>query len=153
MACFIICIGFCVIYKSEILISQGLSIFSYDVRIFIVRLMVEFQTIPPIYRTRVNVSPMSPKLFLSYPHREEYREINLATLFLWLVLLKLLCNQLKIFVNLTFSQKVWLFVLFWFTGFAELRVLQVQLHCSKKEVTFWFCCGKNVKFLKSIICD
>ena len=101
----------------------------------------------------VNVSPMSPKLFLSYPHREEYREINLATLFLWLVLLKLLCNQLKIFVNLTFSQKVWLFVLFWFTGFAELRVLQVQLHCSKKEVTFWLCCGKNVKFLKSIICD
>ena len=76
---------------------------------------------------------MSPKLFLSYPHREEYREINLATLFLWLVLLKLLCNQLKIFVNLTFSQKVWLFVLFWFTGFAELRVLQVQLHCSKKR--------------------
>ena len=57
----------------------------------------------------VNVSPMSPKLFLSYPHREEYREINLATLVLWLVLLKLLCNQLKIFVNLTFSQKVWLF--------------------------------------------
>ena len=101
----------------------------------------------------VNVSPMSPKLFLSYPHREEYREINLATLFLWLVSLKLLCNQLKIFVNLTFSQKVWLFVLFWFTGFAELRVLQVQLHCSKKEVTFWLCCGKNVKFLKSIICD
>ena len=101
----------------------------------------------------LNVLPMSPKLFLSYPHREEYREINLATLFLWLVLLKLLCNQLKIFVNLTFSQKVWLFVLFWFTGFAELRVLQVQLHCSKKEVTFWLCCGKNVKFLKSIICD
>ena len=32
--------------------------------------------------TQVNVSPMSPKLFLSYPHREEYREINLATLFL-----------------------------------------------------------------------
>ena len=30
----------------------------------------------------LNVSPMSPKLFLSYPHREEYREINLATLFL-----------------------------------------------------------------------
>ena len=104
-------------------------------------------------KEEVNVSPMSPKLFLSYPHREEYREINLATLFLWLVLLKLLCNQLKIFVNLTFSQKVWLFVLFWFTGFAELRVLQVQLHCSKKEVTFWLCCGKNVKFLKSIICD
>ena len=101
----------------------------------------------------VNVSPMSPKLFLSYPHREEYREINLTTLFLWLVLLKLLCNQLKIFVNLTFSQKVWLFVLFWFTGFAELRVLQVQLHCSKKEVTFWLCCGKNVKILKPIICD
>ena len=101
----------------------------------------------------INVSPTSPKLFLSYPHREEYREINLATLFLWLVLLKLLCNQLKIFVNLTFLQKVWLFVLFWFTGFAELRVLQVQLHCSKIEVTFWLCCGKNVKFLKSITCD
>ena len=34
------------------------------------------------YRPTINVSPMSPKLFLSYPHREEYREINLATLFL-----------------------------------------------------------------------
>ena len=23
--------------------------------------------------------------------------------------------------------------------------------CSRKEVTFWFCCGKNVNFLKSIL--
>ena len=76
---------------------------------------------------------MSPKLLLTCLHREEYRGIDLATLFLWLVLLKLLCNQLKIFVNLTYSQKVWLFLLFWFTSFAELRVLQAQLHCSKKR--------------------
>jgi hypothetical protein len=48
---------------------------------------------------------MSPKLLLTYPHREEDREIDLAPLFLGLVLLKLLCTQLKIFVNLTFSQK------------------------------------------------
>ena len=88
----------------------------------------------------VNFSPMSPKLFRTYPHREEDRGIDLAPLFLWLVLLKLLCNQLKIFVNLTFSQKVWPIFLFWFTSCAELRV------------TFWFCCGKNVKLsLLSVI--
>jgi hypothetical protein len=51
-------------------------------------------------------SPMSPKLLLTYPHREENRGIDLAPLFLSLVLLKLFCNQLKVFVNLTFSQKV-----------------------------------------------
>ena len=100
----------------------------------------------------VNFSPMLPKLLLTYPHREEDRGIDLAPLFLWLVLLKLLCNQLKIFVNLTFSQKVWLFSLFWFTSSAELRVLQVQLHCSKKRsdilVLLWQKCQTfNVYYL------
>jgi hypothetical protein len=47
--------------------------------------------------TTVNLSPVSPKLFRTYPHREEDQGIGLAPLFLWLVLLKLLCNQLKVF--------------------------------------------------------
>ena len=88
----------------------------------------------------VNFSPMSPKLFRTYPHREEDRGIDLAPLFLWLVLLKLLCNQLKIFVNLTFSQKVWPFVLFWFTSCAELRVLWVQQNRSDILVLLWQKC-------------
>ena len=83
---------------------------------------------------------MSPKLFGAYPHREEDRGIDLAPLFLWLVLLKLLCNQLKIFVNLTFSQKVWPFVLFWFTSCAELRVLWVQQNRSDILVLLWQKC-------------
>ena len=45
----------------------------------------------------VNFSPMSPKLLLTHPHREADRGINLAQLFLWLVLLKLFSNQLKAF--------------------------------------------------------
>jgi hypothetical protein len=32
--------------------------------------------------TDVNSSPMSPKLLLTYPHREEERGIDLAPLFL-----------------------------------------------------------------------
>ena len=71
--------------------------------------------------TYINFSPMSPKLFRTYPHREEDRGIDLAPLFLWLVLLKLLCNQLKIFVNLTFSPKVWPFCLFLFSLSWECR--------------------------------
>ena len=54
----------------------------------------------------VNFSPMSPKLLLTYPHREEDRGIAMASLFLKLMLLKVLPNQLKIFVNMTFSPKV-----------------------------------------------
>ena len=88
----------------------------------------------------INTSPMSPKLFCTYPHIEEDWGIDLAPLFLWLVLLKLLCNQLKIFVNLTFSQKVWPFVLFWFTSCAELRVLWVQQNRSDILVLLWQKC-------------
>ena len=80
----------------------------------------------PVQWPSIIFSPMSPKLFRTYPHREVDQGIDLASLFLWLVLLKLLCNQWKIFVNLTFSQKVWPFVLFWFTSCAELRVLWGQ---------------------------
>ena len=83
---------------------------------------------------------MSPKLFRTYPHGEEDRGIDLTPLFLWLVLLKLLCNQLKIFVNLTFSQKVWPFVLFWFTSCAELRVLWMQQKRSDILVLLWQKC-------------
>ena len=93
-----------------------------------------------LWLTEVKFSPMSPKLFRTYPHREEDRGIDLAPLFLWLVLLKLLCNQLKIFVNLTFSQKVWPFVLFWFTSCAELRVLWVQQNRSDILVLLWQKC-------------
>ena len=60
-------------------------------------------------KAKVNFSPMSPKLLLTYPHREEDRGIAMASLFLNLILLKVLKvlpNQLKIFVNLTFSPKV-----------------------------------------------
>ena len=82
--------------------------------------------------TRVNFSPMSPRLLLTYPHREEERGIDLAPLFLRLVLLKLLSNQLKICVNLTFSQKVWPFSLFWFTlCWAESAV---SLLCQKCQI-------------------
>ena len=77
---------------------------------------------------------MSPKLFLSYPHKEEYREINLATLFLWLVLLKLLCNQLKIFVNLTFSQKVWRFVLIYWLCWAESTASTAALQQKRSDI-------------------
>ena len=52
---------------------------------------------------KVNFSPMSPKLLLTYPHIEEDRGIAMASLFLRLILLKVLPNQLKIFVNLTKS--------------------------------------------------
>ena len=64
----------------------------------------------------VNFSPMSPKLLLTYPHREEDRELLWHHyIFLRLMLLKVLPNQLKIFVNLTFSPKIWPFCLVWFT--------------------------------------
>ena len=76
---------------------------------------------------------MSPKLLLTYPLREEDREIDLAPLFLWLVLLKL-SNQLKIFVNLTLLQKVWPFCLFWFT---LSWVLWVQQERSDSLVLLW----------------
>ena len=66
---------------------------------------------------------MSPKLLLTYPHREKDQGIAMASLFLRLMLLKVLPNQLKIFVNLTFSTNVWPFCLFWFT---QLRFLWVQ---------------------------
>ena len=88
----------------------------------------------------IDFSPMLPKLFRTYPHKEENRGIDLAPLFLWLVLLKLLCNQLKIFVNLTFSQKVWPFVLFSFTSCAELRVPWVQHKRSDILVLLWQKC-------------
>ena len=64
----------------------------------------------------VNFSPMSPKLLLTYPHREEDQELLWHHyIFLRLMLLKVLPNQLKIFVNLTFSPKIWPFCLVWFT--------------------------------------
>ena len=92
----------------------------------------------------VNFSPMSPKFLLTYPHREEDRGIAMASLFLRLMLLKVLSNQLKIFVKLNFSPKVWPFCLFWFT-------MKLSLECcesSRKEATFWFCYGENVNMLK-----
>ena len=52
----------------------------------------------------VNFSPMLPKLLLTYPQREEEQGIAMASLFL--KLLKVLANQLEIFVNLTFPPKV-----------------------------------------------
>ena len=59
---------------------------------------------------------MSPKLLLTYPHREEDQGIDLAPLFL----LKLLSNKFKSVSNLTFSEIFWLFCLFLFTlNFAE----------------------------------
>ena len=36
--------------------------------------------------TGVNFSPMSPKLLLTYPHREEDQGITMASLFLWLMI-------------------------------------------------------------------
>ena len=64
----------------------------------------------------VNFSPMLPKLLLTYPHREEDQELLWHHyIFLRLMLLKVLPNQLKIFVNLTFSPKIWPFCLVWFT--------------------------------------
>ena len=54
----------------------------------------------------VNFSPKSLQLLITYPHREEVQGIAMASLFLKLMLLKVLPNQLKIFVNLTFSPKV-----------------------------------------------
>jgi hypothetical protein len=42
----------------------------------------------------------------AYPHREADPGIAMASLFLRLMLLKVLPYQLKIFVNLTFSPKV-----------------------------------------------
>ena len=48
----------------------------------------------------VNFSPMSPKLLLTYPHKEEDWEIAMASLFLRLILLKVLPDQLKIFCQL-----------------------------------------------------
>ena len=87
----------------------------------------------------LNFSPMSPKLLLTYPHREEDWGIAMASLFLRLILLNL--SQLDFFTKcLTI-----LFVLI----YSELKVLRVQ----QKRRTFWFCCGKNVNFLKYIICD
>ena len=88
----------------------------------------------------VTFSPISPKLLLTYPHREKDWGIDLAPLFLWLVLLKLLCNQLKIFVNLTFSQKVWPIFLFWFTSCAQLRVLWVLQKRCDIFVLLWQTC-------------
>ena len=44
---------------------------------------------------------MTPKIFRTYPHREEDQEIAMASVFLRLILLKVLSNQLKIFVKLT----------------------------------------------------
>ena len=46
-----------------------------------------------LYRPVVNFSRMSPKLFRTYPHREEDQGIDFTPLFLWLVLFKLFCNQ------------------------------------------------------------
>jgi hypothetical protein len=68
--------------------------------------------------TGVNFSQMSPKLLLTYPHKVE--DFAMASLFLRLMLLKVLPNQLKIFVNLTFFTKslTILFVLIYY----ELRV-------------------------------
>jgi hypothetical protein len=80
---------------------------------------------------------MSPKLLLTYPHREEDRGIAMASLFLRLMLLKVLPNQLKIFVNLTFFTKslTILFVLI----YSELRVpaLWIQQKRSKILVLLW----------------
>ena len=87
------------------------------------------------------------KLLLTYSHREEDQGIAKASLFLRLMWLKVLPNQSKIFVNLTFSQKVWPFCLFWFNLSWEC------CESSRKEVIFWFCCGKYVNYLKSIIFD
>ena len=93
-----------------------------------------------VHSTSAKFPPMSPKLFRTNSHREEHRGIDLAPLFLWLVLLKLVCNQLKIFVNLTFSQKVWPIFLFWFTSCAELRVLWVLQKRCDIFVLLWQTC-------------
>ena len=75
----------------------------------------------------VNFSSMSPTLLLTYPHRDKDEGIAMAMLFLRLVLLKALPIQLKIFVNLTFSPKVWPFCLFWFTlSWAETALSDVS---------------------------
>ena len=83
---------------------------------------------------------MSPKLFRTNLHSEEDQGIDLVWLFSWLVLLKFLCNPLKIFVNLIYSQDFWPFVLFWFTSCAELRVLWVQQNRSDILVLLWQKC-------------
>ena len=54
------------------------------------------------------------KLLLTYAHRED-RGIAMASQFLRLMLLKVLPNQLKVFVNVTLSPKFWPFCLFLFT--------------------------------------
>jgi hypothetical protein len=88
---------------------------------------------------KVNFSPMLPKLFCTYPHREE--DCYGISIFVtdivksFLQLIKYLC-QLDFFTkSLTI-----LFVLI----YSELRCCE----CSRKEVIFWFCCGKS-----RIICD
>ena len=58
---------------------------------------------------------------VTYPHREADPGIAMASLFLRLMSLKVLPYQLKFFVNLTFSPKVWPFCLFWFTLRWEFR--------------------------------
>ena len=68
-----------------------------------------------------NVAKTPPHL--STDIEKKTGEIAMASLFLWLILLKAFSSQLKIFVNLTFSQKVWPICLFWFTlSWAESAV-------------------------------
>ena len=62
---------------------------------------------------------------------------------------KLIPNQFKSLSNLTFSKMFRLFLLLWFT----LKLSWECCESSRKEATFWFCCGKNVNMLKSIIWD
>ena len=96
--------------------------------------------------TKVNFSPMSPKLLLTYPHRERRPGNAMASLFLRLILLKGLPNQLKIFVNLTFSPKVWPFCLFWFT----LSWAKSALSPSEKKWHFGFVVSK-MSIFKSLL--
>ena len=81
--------------------------------------------------------PLPTNLYttVTYPHREADPGIAMASLFLRLMSLKVLPYQLKFFVNLTFSPKVWPFCLFWFTLSWDFR------KSSKIEVTLIFCHG------------
>ena len=86
----------------------------------------------------VNFSSMLPKLFRTYPHREEDWGIAMVSLLLWLILLKAFSTQLKIFANLTFSQKVWPLCLFWFT----LRWAESAVSAVEKKWHFGFVVAK-----------
>ena len=77
----------------------------------------------------VNFSPMSPKLLITHLHRQEDRGIDLAPIFLWFVLLKLLSNQLKALSD--FLTVLFVFVYFEFCWLQQKRTDILVLKVAK----------------------